>query len=118
MSLDIAAVLGRLDEESRAILEKAARFGKEQGHFDVTPDHFLLHMLDDRQSPIVARMRASEVDPLAWVRLSLQRLSASKRGNTKNPAFAPSGPSKLPRTDSPMSKPLTNVQKEIWTRMH
>ncbi len=88
MSLDIGEVVGRLDEKCRGILEKAAYFCKKQGHYEVTPDHFLLLMLDDEQSRINAGMRSSGVDPLAWIRFLLDRLKGLKGGNKGNPVFA------------------------------
>ncbi len=87
MSLDIGEVVGRLDEKCRRTLEKTAHFCKKQGHFEVTPDHFLLHMLDDEQSLIIARMRSSGVDPLAWIRFLLDRLKGLKGGNKGNPVL-------------------------------
>ena len=88
MSADISAVLRGLDEDSREALEKAALFGKQHAHFEITPDHLLLILLDDAQSIAVARPRAAGVEPLNWIRILLDRVKGLETGNPGNPAFA------------------------------
>lgn len=88
MSMDLSALVARLNPACRAALERAAQRCLEQSHFYIEIEHILLELLE------------IEGGDLAWLlpRFGLERdavaaeintaLERFKRGSTRTPAFA------------------------------
>jgi len=86
--IDIKELLGRLDGSCLEFLEKASQFCLQQRHPEVTPEHYLLQMLNDRNNPFNQLLETAEIDPVAWIKMLLLRLEPLKKNHVGNPVFS------------------------------
>jgi len=52
MSTELRTLIQRLDDESRAAMERAAELCAQQTHFSVDPEHLLIELLRDKDSSL------------------------------------------------------------------
>ncbi|HKS88520.1 MAG TPA: Clp protease N-terminal domain-containing protein, partial [Stellaceae bacterium] len=88
-TIDLKALVGRLDETCRRALEAAAGLTLSRTHYNVEIEHWLLKLLDVADGDVPAIMRHYEVDE-ARLRADLGRaLDRMKTGNARAPALSP-----------------------------
>ncbi|MBB5190650.1 type VI secretion system protein VasG [Silvimonas terrae] len=88
MSLDLSALIGRLNPWCRTAMERAAQRCLEHGHFYIEVEHVLLELLDidNGDLPWLLPRFGLERDALAAeINAAIERF---KRGNTRTPAFS------------------------------
>ncbi|GJG86584.1 ClpV1 family T6SS ATPase [Gemmatimonadetes bacterium T265] len=90
MSVDLRALIAKLNDETRATLEAAAGLCLARTHYDVEVEHFLLKLLDQPAGDAAPILRQYGVDR-ARLAADLQRgLDRLKSGNARTPALSPS----------------------------
>ena len=88
-TIDLKALIGRLDEPCRRALEAAAGLTLSRTHYNVEIEHWLSKLLDIADGDIPAILRHYEVDE-ARLRADLDRaLDRLKTGNARAPSLAP-----------------------------
>lgn len=84
-----APLIRKLNATCRRGLENAAALALQSRHYEVTTEHFLLTLLDDRSTDVTTVLEALSLD-LATARRSIQRaLSDFRSGNGGKPAISP-----------------------------
>ena len=89
MSINLKAVIGKLNETTRRALEAAAGLCVSRTHYDIEIEHFLLKLLDATDndlSPILKQYGIDRSRLTAELERSLDQL---KSGNARSPAFSP-----------------------------
>lgn len=88
MSTDLRTLIQRLDDESRAAMERAAELCAQQTHFSVDPEHLLIELLRDKDSSLQRLLNHFQV-PVARAQTQLQdALDKLKRGNGRTPVLS------------------------------
>jgi len=88
MSTDLRTLIQRLDDESRAAMERAAELCAQQTHFSVDPEHLLIELLRDKDSSLQRLLNHFQV-PVARAHTQLQdALDKLKRGNGRTPVLS------------------------------
>ncbi|MEM7744212.1 MAG: type VI secretion system ATPase TssH [Pseudomonadota bacterium] len=88
MSVDIRALVQRLDGEAKLMLERAAQRAKSRGHVSVEPEHLLAELLDDEQSDIGKLLRSSAIDQSEARADVLRAIDGFDTGTVRVPAFS------------------------------
>ena len=88
MSIDLRALMNRLNDTTRRALEAAAGLALSRSHFNVEVEHWLLKLLDgDGDLPAMLRHAGAEIGTItAELQRALDRL---KTGNASAPGLAP-----------------------------
>jgi type VI secretion system protein VasG len=89
MPSNAKALIGRLNDTTRAAMEAAAGLCLARTHYDVEIEHFLIKALDTTDGDVARILQHFEVDVShlsAELTRSLDRL---KRGNARTPDFSP-----------------------------
>ncbi|PKF63481.1 type VI secretion system ATPase TssH [Psychromonas sp. psych-6C06] len=89
VTIDLKSLVGRLNETSRNALEGAAGICLARTHFNVEIEHWLLKLLEVRDSDIVAILEKFDVDLGRLVQDINRELDRIKGGNTRAPALSP-----------------------------
>src|SRR5688500_3352579 len=90
MNVNLRALIGKLDNETRAAVEGAAGLCLSRTHYDVEIEHFLLKALDATDGDVAFVLKHFGVDR-ARLAGDLQRsLDKLKSGNARTPALSPS----------------------------
>ena len=88
MSTDLRTLIQRLDDESRAAMDRAAELCAQQTHFSVDPEHLLIELLRDKDSSLPRLLSHFQV-PVARAQTQLQdTLDKLKRGNGRMPVLS------------------------------
>ena len=87
-TIDIKALLNRLDATARSALERASRFCVQQQHPEVAVEHYLLQMLDDNNNPLTQLLARSAIDRVVWIKQLLAHISRNKKRASGNPVFS------------------------------
>ncbi|PKG38763.1 type VI secretion system ATPase TssH [Psychromonas sp. Urea-02u-13] len=99
VTIDLKSLVGRLNETSRNAMEGAAGICLARTHYNVEIEHWLLKLLEVRDSDIVAILEKFDVD-LGRLTQDLNReLDRIKGGNTRAPALSPT---------------LVDISKNAW----
>ncbi|MGE4047925.1 MAG: type VI secretion system ATPase TssH [Acetobacteraceae bacterium] len=88
-TIDLKALVNRLDDRCRRALEAAAGLTLSRSHYNVEIEHWLVKLLDSSDSDIVGILRRFEVEPgrlLADLNRALDRLQT---GNGRAPGLSP-----------------------------
>jgi len=85
MSLDLRALIGKLNETSRRALEGAAGLAVSRTHFDVEFDHWLFKLLEEGDSDVPRILRHFEIDPDRFMQRLDGALDQLKSGNSRRP---------------------------------
>jgi type VI secretion system protein VasG len=89
IGVDAKMLLGRLNRFCKRALEAAAGQCVSRAHYEVSPEHFLLQLLDDPKTDICMALGYFEVNP-SRVQRHLQRtLEGFRSGNPGKPVFSP-----------------------------
>jgi len=90
MSVDLSALIAKLNDETHAALEAAAGLCLSRTHYDVEIEHFLLKLLDQPAGDAAAILRRYGVDR-ARLSAELQRsIDRLRSGNARTPLLSPS----------------------------
>jgi type VI secretion system protein VasG len=100
MSLNLKSLIGKLNEETRNVLDAALGLCVSRTHYDIEIEHFLLKAIDRSDNDVAYILKQYGVDK-SRLTTELQRgLDRLKTGNARNPAFSPS---------------LVKMLNEAWT---
>ncbi|MCP4321100.1 MAG: type VI secretion system ATPase TssH [Alteromonadales bacterium] len=99
VTIDLKSLVGRLNETSRNAMEGAAGICLARTHFNVEIEHWLLKLLEVRDSDIVAILEKFDVNLGRLVQDLNRELDRIKGGNTRAPALSPT---------------LVDISKNAW----
>lgn len=99
VTIDLKSLVGRLNETSRNAMEGAAGICLARTHYNVEIEHWLLKLLEVRDSDIVAILEKFDVDLGRLVQDLNRELDRIKGGNTRAPALSPT---------------LVDISKNAW----
>ena len=88
MSTELRTLIQRLDDESRAAMERAAELCAQQTHFSVDPEHLFIELLRDKDSSLqrlLSHFQVSGARAQSQLQDALDRL---KRGNGRTPVLS------------------------------
>ncbi len=90
ISIDLKSLVVKLNEPCRNALESAAGLCLSRTHYNVEIEHWLLKLLEIRDSDIQALLKKYEINEGNLIRHLNRELDAIKGGNTRAPALSPS----------------------------
>ena len=90
MSINLKALIERLNTTTRTSLEAAAGLCLSRTHYDVEIEHYLLKLLDAPDSDATRIFSAFGVDRSRLTAELMRSLDRLKTGNARTPAFSPS----------------------------
>jgi len=88
MSTELRTLIQRLDDESRAAMERAAELCAQQTHFSVDPEHLLLELLRDKDSSLQRLLSHFQVSGARAQSQLQDTLDQLKRGNGRTPVLS------------------------------
>ena len=83
MSLDLRALIGKLNDTTRRALEGAAGLAVSRTHYDVELEHWLFRLVEDGDSDIPRILRHFEIDPDRFLHELDHALEQLKSGNPR-----------------------------------
>src|ERR1039457_5677050 len=89
MSLNLKALIGKLNGATRNGLEAAAGMCVSLTHYDIEVEHYLTKMLDAADSDVAAILKHFSVDSSRFSKELSRSLEKLKRGNARSPAISP-----------------------------
>src|SRR6476659_8372964 len=89
MSVNLRALIARLNDESRRALESAAGLCLSRTHYDVEIEHYLMKALDDTAGDVAAILKHYGIDRSRLASELTRSLDKLKTGNARNPSFSP-----------------------------
>jgi type VI secretion system protein VasG len=89
MSVNLRALIARLNDESRRALESAAGLCLSRTHYDVEVEHYLMKALDDTAGDVAAIFKHYGIDRSRLASELTRSLDKLKTGNARNPSFSP-----------------------------
>ncbi|WP_026872198.1 type VI secretion system ATPase TssH [Inquilinus limosus] len=89
-AIDLKSLVGKLNTPCRRALEGAAGLTLSRSQFNVEIEHWLIKLLEDGQSDLVACLKHYEIDPGRVAGELTRALDRLKTGNTHPPALSPS----------------------------
>src|SRR5687768_1626229 len=89
MTVNLRALISRLNDESRRALESAAGLCLSRTHYDVEVEHYLMKALDDTAGDVAAILKHYGVDRSRLASELTRSLDKLKTGNARNPSFSP-----------------------------
>jgi len=90
MSIDLKALIGRLNHETRGAVEAAAGLCLSRTHYDVEIEHFLLKLLDDTDTDCAFILKHYGVDRSRLAKELTDSIDRLKSGNARTPSLSPS----------------------------
>jgi type VI secretion system protein VasG len=90
MGVDLRSLIGRLNDQTRGVVEAAAGLCLSRTHYDVEIEHFLLKLLDVPDADAVFILRHFGVDRSRLATDITRTLDRLKTGNARTPALSPS----------------------------
>ena len=90
MGLNLKALIGKLNEQTRSALEAAAGLCLSRTHYDIEIEHLLLKMLDSSSNDFASILKYFEVDKSRLAAELTRSLDKLKSGNARTPAISPS----------------------------
>src|SRR5262245_31096524 len=100
MSVNLRALIGKLNNETRSGVESAAGLCLSRTHYDVEIEHFLMKLLDKSDSDFAFIMKHYGVDRSRLAAELTRSLDKLKSGNARTPSLSPH---------------LVKVLTEAWT---
>jgi len=89
MGVDLRSLIGRLNDQTRNVVEAAAGLCLSRTHYDVEVEHFLLKLLDVPDADAVFILRHYGIDRSRLVKDITRALDRLKTGNARTPALSP-----------------------------
>ena len=90
MGVDLRSLIGRLNDQTRGVVEAAAGLCLSRTHYDVEVEHFLLKLLDVPDANAVFILRHFGIDRSRLATDITRTLDRLKTGNARTPALSPS----------------------------
>jgi type VI secretion system protein VasG len=88
-TIDLKALVGRLNEPCRRALEAAAGLTLSRSHYNVEIEHWLLKLADAADGDVAAILRHYEVDQARFIVDLNRALDHMKTGNARAPSLSP-----------------------------
>lgn len=88
MSTELRTLIQRLDDESRAAMERAAELCAQQTHFSVDPEHLLIELLRNKDSSLQQLLSHFQVSGTRAQSQLQDTLDQLKRGNGRTPVLS------------------------------
>src|SRR5262249_23343533 len=89
MGVNLKALIGKLNDETRSGLEAAAGLCLSRTHYDVEVEHYLMKLLDQTDGDAAAILKHYGVDRSRLAGELTRSLHRLKSGNARNPALSP-----------------------------
>jgi type VI secretion system protein VasG len=89
ISIDLKALVGKLNEPTRAALEGAAGLCLSRTHYNVEIEHWLIKLLEISDSDVAAVLKKYEINPGRMAQQLNTELDRIRSGNTRAPALSP-----------------------------
>lgn len=89
MSINLKALVERLNTTTRSTLEAAAGLCLSRTHYDVEVEHYLLKLLDNPDTDATRILSAFGVDKSRLTAELMKSLDRLKTGNARTPVFSP-----------------------------
>jgi len=89
VSVDIKALLNRLNQYCTRCLESAAGLCVSRTHYEVTIEHFLTKLLEEPQSDLPLILRQFDIDAGKVKKAIDQTIENFRTGNAAKPVFSP-----------------------------
>jgi type VI secretion system protein VasG len=100
MGVNLKALIGKCNNETRMALEAAAGLCLSRTHYDVEIEHYLMKLLDQTDGDCSAILKNFGIDRSHFATELTRSLDRLKSGNARNPALSPT---------------LVRVFTEAWT---
>ena len=89
MGLNLKALIGKLNDQSRAALEGAAGLCLSRTHYDIEVEHFVSKLLDSSANDFACIVKHFEIDKSRLTAELTRSLDKLKSGNARTPAISP-----------------------------
>ncbi len=89
MAVNLRALIGKLNHETRGGLEAAAGLCLSRTHYDVEIEHYLMKMLDATDGDVALILKQYGIDRTRVTRELQKSLDKLKTGNARTPTFSP-----------------------------
>ena len=99
MNVDLRALIGKLNHETRAAVEGAAGLCLARTNYDVEIEHYLLKLLDATDADLAFILKHYGIDRSRVAKDLTHSIDSFKRGNARTPSLSP---------------PLTKMLTEAW----
>jgi type VI secretion system protein VasG len=90
MGLNLKALIGKLNDQTRSALEGAAGLCLSRTHYDIEIEHFLTKLLDSSSGDFAAIIKHFEIDKSRLTAELSRSMDKLKSGNARTPAISPS----------------------------
>jgi len=90
MNLNLRALIGKLNHETKAAVEAAAGLCLGRTHYDVEVEHYLMKLLDRSDGDFAAILKHYGVDKSRFAAELTRSLDRLKSGNARTPSLSPS----------------------------
>src|SRR5256885_13396860 len=87
--MDLSSLIGKLNTPCRKALEGAAALCVSQTHYNVEIEHFLVKLLEDNNTDLLAILKYFDVNPAVVSGELTQAMDKFQRGNGRTPAVSP-----------------------------
>ncbi len=89
MRVDLRALIGKLNQETRGAVEAAAGLCLSRTHYDVELEHFLMKLLDVTDGDLAAILKRYEINRSRLAEELTASLDRLKTGNARTPSLSP-----------------------------
>src|SRR5437868_2342621 len=89
ITVDLRALVGKLNEPCRRALEGAAGLCLSKTHYEVEIEHLLLKLLEQSDNDVAALLRHHEIGHARVTQELMRALDRLKTGNSRAPALSP-----------------------------
>jgi type VI secretion system protein VasG len=90
MSVNLKAIISKLDDAARKAFEAAAGLCVSRTHYDIEIEHYLMKVLDASDNDFAAILKHFEINRSRLTAELERSLDNLKSGNARSPAFSPS----------------------------
>ena len=90
MSVDLRALIGKLNETTRKGLEAAAGIAVSRTHYDADIEHWLFKLIEEAESDIPRILRHFDIEPDRILQQLDRALDQLKTGNSRRPDLSES----------------------------
>src|ERR1041385_8447914 len=90
MTVNLRALIGKLDAQTKSAVEAAAGFCLSRTHYDVEIEHFLMKILDSADGDFACIAKVFSIDKSRLAAELTRSLDKLKSGNARNPSLSPS----------------------------
>lgn len=89
MGLNLKALIGKLNDQTRNTLEGAAGLCLSRTHYDIEVEHFLTKLLDSSSGDFAAIVKHFEIDKSRLTSELARSMDKLKSGNARTPTISP-----------------------------